>query len=85
MFCWTVDWVQRNATPALEQARRVHSIRDDPQRLSLQLTFADKGVLQVVAWRWVGLPGIPQDMLPELHAEADQLRRIAVAQAKTGK
>ena len=82
VFCWRADCVRRDTTLALDHARSIFLINNDDQRLLLDLKFTDTCILEHVSWHWVNLSGIPQDELQGLQANAVQIRRDRVKNAK---
>ncbi|HEY9158327.1 SEC-C metal-binding domain-containing protein [Candidatus Binatus sp.] len=82
VFCWTDAWARRRSALAVEHARTVSLVNEDPHRLLLQLSYTEAGILQDVDWHWVDLASIPLVELPELRANADGLRRERIANAK---
>ena len=85
VYCWRARSVRRNAMEALENARSILLINNDPQRLLLELTFTENCILQDVSWHWAELSGIPSDDLPRLRARAERLRRDRVNKARLEK
>lgn len=82
IFCWTKAWAPRNSAQALAHARKVLLINGDDRRLLLEASFSDQGEFQDLSWCWVDQEGIPAGELPKLLADAENLRRERIANAK---
>ena len=82
VYCWTPSSMPRSAEQSLAHARTVLLVNGEAKRLLIELTFADGQSLQNVAWQWIDKVGIPPQLLPELQADADKLRKVRVERAK---
>lgn len=85
VFCWTDSYAARRADLALDHARTVSLVNEDRQRLLLELSYTDAGILRDVDWHRVDLAGIPLIELPKLRANANELRRKRIANATPAK
>ena len=83
VFCWRESCDVRDANLALDHARSVILITNEPQRLLLELIFTENCEIKDISWQWVDISEIPQDELPRLRADAEWLRQKRVAQAKS--
>lgn len=85
VFCYTKElWAHREPTQALDHARAVLLVNNDTRRLLLELGYTKEKTLADVRWRWITRREIPQEHLPRLMRETEQLRKSRVANARAG-
>ena len=83
VFCYTGLLVQRDPDRALDHARTALLINDEEQRLLLELSFSNEGVLTAVHWQCVERAAIPFLELPRLREATQKLRENRVANTKS--
>lgn len=79
IFCWTEHSGPRNSGLALNHARVIVVMNNEPQRLLMELSYSLAGELQDVNWTWVELAGIPPILLPRLRSKANNMRQKRIA------
>ena len=79
IFCWTEYSGSRNSSLALNHARVIVVMNNEPQRLLMEFNYSVVGELQDVNWTWVELADIPSSQLPRLRSQANDMcqKRIA--------
>ena len=83
VFCYTKElWAHRESNQALDHARAVLLLNNDARRLLLELSYTKDNTLADVRWHWITRREIPQEHLPRLMRETEQLRRSRVANAR---
>jgi hypothetical protein len=81
VFCWTPQ-VARSEAGALEHARAAMLASGETDRVLLELTYTDAGVLHEVHWQRVSLSGLSEDVLAALQETAEALRTARLLRAK---
>lgn len=81
VLCWTPA-VGRDEAGAVAHARTVMLVRDEPDRVLLELTYSAEGTIQAVHWQRVGLTGLSAMELAALQEGAARLRTARLARAE---
>ena len=79
IFCWTEHSGPRNSSLALNHARVIVVMNNEPQRLLMEFNYSVAGELQDVNWTWVELADIPSSQLPRLRSQANDMRQKRIA------
>ncbi len=84
-FCYTDPWVSRDTGFAEDHAKSVLLINDEKNRLLLELSYSQDGVLTDVNWEWIAASDISPTELPRLKENAEKLRSKRISSARARK
>ena len=85
IFCYTDNYVPRNAKFALYHSKTVMILAEEPERLLIEISYSDNNTLQGVEWTWLNSSSIPAAELAFLKANAETLRKSRLKSAKLTK
>ena len=85
IFCYTDNYVPRNAEFALYHSKTVMILAEEPERLLIEISYSDNNTLQGVEWTWLDSSSIPAAELASLKVNAETLRKSRLKSAKLTK
>ena len=82
MFCYTDTGAARKADIALNHAKQAMVLAGQDNRLLLELSYSNKGVLDDINWTWIDRAEISMAEIAVLQAESEKLRQTRTANRK---
>jgi len=83
VFCWTPSSLKKqDDAGAIKHTRTVMMVRNDSERLLVELWYNDAGELYDLRWSEVNLFGLSDAQLSDLKAEAEKLKTARISKAR---